>query len=92
MLVGCAGTNEETEEVSNEAETTEVASEWEAHYTTEINQDLIDEHENRHQEILETFQNSEYPMEEPLVVQDPYERAPLTGLVLFETAEPMENN
>jgi len=95
--VGCInssdGTNNstpETEEVSNEPDTTEVASEWEAQYTTEINQELIGEHENRYQEILETFQNGEYPIEEPLVVQNPYERAPLTALVLFETAEPME--
>jgi len=96
-LVGCINNGDEandstpeTEEVSNEAETTEVASESEAQYTTEINQELIDEHENRYQDILETFQGGQYPMEEPLVVQNPYSRAPLTALVLFETEEPME--
>jgi len=96
-LVGCINNGDETndsipetEEVSNEAETTEVASEWEAHYTTSVNQDLIDEHENIYQDVLDEFQNGDFILEDPLVVQDPYDRAPLTALVLFETEEPQE--
>lgn len=65
-------------------------SEVEAQYTTSINQDLLDQHENRHQEIMEEFQNGGYTLEEPFVIQDPYDRAPLSALVLFETDELME--
>lgn len=96
-LMGCTvGNNEtsdstpDTEEVEEGTDTTTITSEWEAQYTTEVNQELIDEHENRYEEIVETFQDGEYTIEDPLVVQDPYDRAPLTALVLFKTEVPME--
>ena len=81
----------ETENTVNDpADTANYTGDVEAQYTTSINQDLIDEHENIYQEIREDFEDGDYTLEEPLVVQDPYDRAPLTGLVLFETEEPME--
>lgn len=60
-----------------------------AHYTTHINQQLLDEHQAIDDEILEAFEEESYTPESPLVIQDPYERAPLTARVLFETEEPM---
>jgi len=72
-LIGCTNTNEEatdpdekTEQVTTDtaedttAETVETSSDWEAHYTTEVNQALLDAHEDRSQEITETFQNGTY--------------------------------
>jgi len=85
-----APAEETTNETDTTNETVEMSSDWEAHYTTEVNQALLDTHENRYQEIRETFQNGTYTFEEPLVIQDPYGRAPLSALVLFETDEPME--
>ncbi len=90
-------TYEETDSVAeNETEedtppySVEMANDVEAQYTTEVNQTLLDEHDSLHQAILEDFQEDDYTLENPLVIQDPYGRAPLSGLVLFETDEPME--
>lgn len=76
--------------INDPADTANYSGDVEAQYTTSINQDLIDEHETIYQEIREDFENGDYTLEEPLVVQYPYDRAPLTALVLFETEEPME--
>ena len=98
-LVGCGVTDNEVEdpqdetvEVSedNETDATDTSSGVEAQYTTSINQELIDKHDNRYEEIISDFQNGDYTLEEPLIVQDPYGRSPLSALVLFETEEPME--
>ncbi len=71
-------------------ESVDMSSDWEAHYTIEVNQSLLEKHENQHQEMMETFQNGSYTFEEPLVIQDPYGRSPLSAVVLFETNEPAE--
>ena len=90
-IVGCSNTEEGTDRIDEEAtEEIELESDWEAHYTTGINQELIDDHSNRYEEILEDFHNSDYTFENPLIIQDPYDRAPLTALVLFETDNPLE--
>lgn len=83
--------NEETEEpadngVNDPADTANYSGDVKAQYTTSINQELIYEHEMIYQDILVDFENGDYTLEEPLVVQDPYDRAPLTALVLFESA------
>jgi len=90
-IVGCSNTEEGTDRIDEEAtEEIKLESDWEAHYTTGINQELIDDHSNRYEEILEDFHNSDYTFENPLIIQDPYDRAPLTALVLFETDNPLE--
>lgn len=40
--------------------------------------------------IRERYEQDTYTLESPYVVQNPYGTMPLTGLVLFETDEPME--
>lgn len=84
--------SETEDETADESETdsSESTSEVEAQYTTSINQDLIDEHDTIYDELISDFEESEYTFEEPFVAQNPYDRAPLTALVLFETEEPAE--
>lgn len=66
------------------------STDWPAHYTTDINEDIINSHADIYTDIIEDYQDGQYTFEEPLVVQDPYNRAPLSALVMFETEEPAE--
>lgn len=79
----------ETEEMTS-IEDVEYTSDVEAQYTTSVNQEILDLHEEREQEIQEDFENGDYTIEEPLITQDPYGRSPLSALVSFESEAPMD--
>ena len=85
------GTDETNQEDTNTIEDTqESTNHTEAQYTTSVNQELIDEHETLYVGILDDYENGDYTLNNPLIVQDPYNRAPLSAIVLFDTDEPMQ--
>lgn len=75
-LVGCGEIDNAVEEPQEETDSIDSPTEVEAQYTTSVNQELIDEHDGRHEEIMNDFHTGDYTFEEPLVVLDPYDRAP----------------
>jgi len=85
-LIGC--TNDET--IDSQVDSSEEVSDWEPQYTTEVNEDIVSNHDEIHDEIMTTYENEEYSFDQPFVLQDPYDRAPLSALVMFETEEPSE--
>jgi arylsulfate sulfotransferase len=54
------------------------------------NDQRITEQEKMEAEMLGEYNDGEYSFEDPYVKVDPYEVAPLTALVKFETEEPMQ--
>ncbi len=85
------GTDETNQEDTNTIEDTqESTNHTEAQYTTSVNQELIDEHETLYVGILDDYENGDCTLNNPLIVQDPYNRAPLSAIVLFDTDEPMQ--
>lgn len=49
---------------------------------------VIDTYDQRHQEMVDLIDESNASFQDPLVIQDPYQNAPLTAMVYFETEEP----
>ena len=92
-LVGC-GPNE-SQEVENE--TTEATTETEQRagetedtgYRFIDNSEYIEEITGVEDEIKEQWEADTYTVDSPLVVVNPYEIAPLSALVMFETEEPL---
>ncbi|HLR92340.1 MAG TPA: aryl-sulfate sulfotransferase N-terminal domain-containing protein [Atopostipes sp.] len=85
-------TTTESQEIWDEVDydSIEYTSDVEAQYTTQLNEELLNQHEERQEEILNEYQAGDYTFLEPLVHIDPYERSPLSALVSFQADEPMD--
>jgi arylsulfate sulfotransferase len=93
-LVGCANTSEPTQDVTeddvNEEQTEEASSEVkDTGYRFIENTELMEQVEASEDAIREQWDADTYTAEAPLVALDPYDVAPLSALVMFETEEPV---
>lgn len=90
---GNTATEEATENVeqSENDEVSEGKSEDEdIGYRFIENTDFLEEQAAKENEIRKEWENGTYPPDAPLVVVDPYDIAPLSGVLLFETVEPVK--
>ncbi|HTX80015.1 MAG TPA: aryl-sulfate sulfotransferase [Longilinea sp.] len=54
------------------------------------NYDILEVQCQREQDILTDYAKGSYTIQNPYVIQDPYQANPLSALILFETAEPAQ--
>ncbi len=58
--------------------------------TTAFVKDAVTKQQKIEKEIQSTFQAGTYTFTHPLVIQNPYQVAPLTALVIFDTPQPSQ--
>lgn len=49
---------------------------------------ILDYQFQREQEILKDYRSGKYTLQNPYVIQDPYQANPLSAFVIFETEQP----
>ncbi len=99
-LVGCANTEEVTqnqeesiqEDTSESTETQADPKENDTGYRFYENTEVLERAQAAEEAIREEWDADVYTADAPLVVLDPYNVAPLSALVLFETEEPVSLN
>ncbi|WP_245837407.1 aryl-sulfate sulfotransferase [Virgibacillus phasianinus] len=68
----------------------DLATEKEGERTVSADTELLNEQNSIEQVISSTYEQRDYYLKDPLVIADPYGKAPLTALIKFETKNPVK--
>jgi len=90
-FAACSNENDDTkEEEEVEKEKYEPEPNPEASQISTYNEERLDEQADIEAEILEEYNQDTYRLDDPFIKVDPYDSAPLTALVMFETEKPVQ--
>ncbi|MDN6161834.1 MAG: aryl-sulfate sulfotransferase [Atopostipes sp.] len=89
VLGACSITDDsaKTEDSQTEEEVYEPEPDPEASQISSYNHDFLDDQKAIEKEIQKDYEKGSYNLEDPFVKLDPYDAAPLSALIIFETEE-----
>jgi len=88
LLVACTETETQQDNEISQTETEENApSTSPENYQTQVDETYLETMDEIHNELVQTIDNDTHTLAEPFVEVNPYDTAPLTALVAFETEE-----
>lgn len=88
IMAGCTDDKKEPEAKGNSEEDFDPEPDPDAEQVTTYDDEIVEEQKKKDKELMSDYDDETYTLNDPFVSVDPYDAAPLTAYVMFETKEP----